>query len=148
MRAVACAALLPLAACGTYLAHDARQAVLGMNVVDLQGCAGVPQHVQQLDARELLLQYDFKTGTSAFTISALGDLNLQIGPQGECHAIFRVLRDGTVAGVNYAGTTASLAGPYAACAPLVKECVNHPDSTKLPPGYDAFAALLPARPHR
>jgi hypothetical protein len=48
-----------------------------------------------------------------------------------------------VAGVNYAGTTASLSGPYSACAPLIKERVNHPDRTELPKGYDAIAALVP-----
>lgn len=143
---VALLALLALSGCGTVLSHRARTAMLAMNVVDLQACAGIPTKAAKLDARELLLQYDYKADTAMVALSAFTYFSLQLGPKGECHALFRVLRDGTVAGVNYAGTTASLAGPYAACAPLIKECVDHPDATVLPAGYDAFATLLPAKP--
>ena len=72
-------ALLPtLAGCGALTAHQARDALLGMHVVDLQACAGVPAQVRKLDERELLLQYDYKAGDSPLSMSAFGQFSLQL----------------------------------------------------------------------
>lgn len=138
-------ALLPLlAGCGAYLAHDARTAILGMNAPDLIACAGIPTKVVKLTDRELLLQYDYSPPSSPlFSLKVLSDVDLAIGAKGACQAHFRVLREGVVSGVSYAGTSFSMNGPYSDCAPLIRECVNHPDSVALPAGYDAFAVMLP-----
>lgn len=114
-----------------------------MNAPDLLACAGVPTKVVKLTDRELLVQYDYNPPSGAlFSLKVLTYLDLNIGEKGACQAHFRILRDGTVSGVSYAGTSFSFNGPQADCAPLIRECVNHPDQTQLPANYDAFEYLL------
>ena len=136
-----------LAGCGAVTVHQARTDLLGMTAPDLLACAGVPDRVQALSRDELLLQYDYKPAAGSLfslTLPLVG--SLAVGAHGACEAHFRVLRDGTVSGVSYSGTSFSFSGPSADCVPLVRECVEHPDRTGLPAGYDAFAILLPKGP--
>ncbi len=66
--------------------------------------------------------------------------SISIGAGGGCTASFDVLRDGTVVDVDFPQSyhDGVLAEPYGSCAPLVQECLSHPGSTGLPPGYDLF----------
>lgn len=130
----------------TVTVHMARTAIVGMNVVDLQGCAGRPDSVTVLDQDELLVQYDSKTSgnaaSSAYTIALPFGATIKLGAQtGECHAHFRVFRDGTVAAVSFSGPI--LADAAAVCSGLVSECLMHPDQTELPKGFDAFVVMAP-----
>jgi hypothetical protein len=141
------ALLLMLSACSSYQVHKARQDILGMNAPDLLACAGVPDKVQQLSDNELMIEYDRAADNgSLLSIKALTLADISIGRSGACHAHFRILRDGTVSGVSFSGTSFSFSGPYGDCASLVKECVNEPDQTQLPPGYDVFSILMKDKP--
>ncbi len=134
-----------VAGCGAVTMHHARTDLLGMSAPDLMACAGGPDRVQALSSQELL-HYDYKpTPGNLFSVSLPIVGSLAVGARGACEAHFQVLRDGTVSGVSYSGTSFSFSGPSADCVPLVRECVEHPDRTGLPAGYDAFAVLLPAR---
>jgi hypothetical protein len=137
------ALLLLLGGCGSYQVHKARQDILGMSAPDLLACAGVPDKVQQLSDSELMVQYDRPADNgSLLSIKALTMADITLGRSGACHAHFRILRDGTVSGVSFSGTTFSFSGPYGDCASLIKECVEQPDRTQLPAGYDVFSILL------
>lgn len=130
----------------TVTVHVARTAIVGTNVIDLMGCAGKPDSVTALDADELLVQYDEKTvgnaSSSTYTIALPFGMTVKLGAvTGECHAHFRVFRDGTVAAVGFSGPI--LADAAAVCSGLVSECLMHPDQTQLPKGYDAFVAMAP-----
>ena len=118
------------------------QAILGMSAPDLLACAGVPDRVQQLSDNELMVQYDRAADNgSLLSVKALNLADISLGRSGACHAHFRILRDGTVSGVSFSGTTFSFSGPYGDCASLIRECVEQPDRTQLPPGYDVFNIL-------
>lgn len=137
-----CVPLL-LAGCGAYQVQQSRQAILGMNAPDLLSCAGVPDKVQKLSGNELMVQYDRAADNgSLLSVKALSLADISIGRSGACHAHFRILRDGTVSGVSFSGTTFSFSGPYGDCASLIRECVERPDKTQLPTGYDVFSILL------
>ena len=136
---------LAVCGCGTAQVYHARAAILGMNATDLIACAGIPDRVMQTSAAELLLQYDQKPlpNSAWLAVSLPFGIGAKLGAPAECHAHFRVLRDGTVAGVSFSGP--SMADNAGSCAGLVSECLEHPDQTALPPGYDAFSVLLPSK---
>ena len=137
------ALLLLLSGCNAYQVREARQDILGMSAPDLMACAGVPDKVQELSANELMVQYDRNADNgSLLSIKALNIADISLGRSGACHAHFRILRDGTVSGVGFSGTTFSFSGPYGDCASLIRECVEQPDRTQLPPRYDIFSILL------
>ena len=137
------ALLLMLGGCSAYQVREARQDILGMNAPDLLACAGVPDKVQELSANELMIQYDRAADNgSLLSIKALNLADISLGRSGACHAHFRILRDGTVSGVSFSGTTFSFSGPYGDCASLIRECVEQPDRAQLPPRYDIFSILL------
>ena len=99
--------------------------------------------VQELSGNELMFQYDRSADNgSLLSIKALNIADISLGRSGACHAHFRILRDGTVSGVSFSGTTFSFSGPYGDCASLIRECVEQPDRTQLPPQYDIFSILL------
>jgi hypothetical protein len=144
-------ALLTLGGCTvaeTVTVMRARDALVGMNVVDLMGCAGIPDKVVQTTDAEILLQYDTKTTAStngsSLTEALPFGLTAKFGEDsGECHFHARVFRDGTVAAVSFSGPMISDAA--AICSGMVSECLMHPDQTELPKGFDAMKALLPAK---
>jgi hypothetical protein len=129
-------ALLSLSACATYTTRQARTALPGMTVMDLQACAGIPDKKVQIGPADWLLEYRFaSSATPAFEVKVLTDLDLQIGNKGGCNLTVRAREPGYVVSVHYAGDEFSTSGPQSACAPLVRECTDHADHTKLPPGY-------------
>ena len=151
-RGPAILAALLLSGCGaaeTITVHDARQAMLGRNVVDVMACAGIPDRpALQTAPDELLLQYDYKAtasvGSSSFSVTLPFGFGAKLGAaSSECHMHLRVLRDGTVAGVSFSGP--ALADVNGVCSGMVSECVIHPDQTALPAGYDAIKTLLPSK---
>jgi hypothetical protein len=126
---------LSLTGCGAYEAREARHALIGLSVIDLQACAGVPSQVVGLDDHELLLDYSITSNEPQFSLKLLDDISMSLGPRGGCHFLARIDR-GRVAAVHYSGTVGSLDGPNAACAPLVNECLFRADRTAIPAGYD------------
>jgi hypothetical protein len=63
-------------------------------------------------------------------------------PTDTCHMQATVLRDGTVADVDFASTD-SLKDANGACGQLVKQCVYNQSDTGLPKDYDAFEYFFP-----
>jgi hypothetical protein len=54
------------------------------------------------------------------------------------------IRDGTVVDISFPGcTTSMIGGPYADAAPIVGECLRHPNDISLPIGYDAMKEPFP-----
>lgn len=143
-RPFALALVLLLTGCSAITVQEARDALLGTTAPDLLACAGVPDKVQKLSADELLIEYDRPADNAAlFSLNVATMAGIAVGRQGACHFHARILRDGTVSGVSFSDTSFSFAGPQGDCQALVAECVNHPDQTQLPPGYDVFSILLP-----
>lgn len=142
--------LMLLSGCATYDVHRVRNpmdtdTLIGRTVPDLVDCMGVGYTFKQTKPNEGVLQWDRKdtsTGLKA-TVTLLG--SIEIGGGGGCSVAFDVLRDGTVADVNFpnAYNDQLFAQPYGACRSLILECLNHPGSTGLPAGYDAFQWLNP-----
>jgi hypothetical protein len=136
--------LLALSGCGYYDARQARdplgaESMVGMSVVDLVDCAGVPDHVLQTGPDTAVAQWDYKAAGSALkaTIAVLG--SLEFGAGESCKLVATVLREGIVADVAFPGSRASVtSGPYAGCSVIVGECLDHPSRTTLPAGYDAW----------
>jgi hypothetical protein len=144
--------LLLLAGCGLAATHEARDplgshSLIGMTVSDLITCAGVPDKTIKLTDEVLLMQWqtaDSSKPAFDLTIPVLG--SLQLGTAGSCRMTADILREGTVADVDFPGASSSMwEGPYASCAPLAQECILHKGSTELPPKYDAFAVFLPTK---
>lgn len=130
------AACLALSACATVQTRNARTSLPGMNVMDLQACAGIPADVRRVGPADWLLEYRFtSSATPAFDLKVLTDLDLQIGNKGGCNLTVRAREPGYVVSVHYSGDEASTSGPQSACAPLVRECTTHADRTTLPAGY-------------
>jgi hypothetical protein len=131
------AAALLLSACATYDVRKARTNLAGMNVVDLQACAGVPaKKPTQISPTTWLLTYSFaSSATPAFSVKVLTDLDLEIGNKGGCSLTVRAAEPGYVQAVHFTNDEFSTSGPQAACAPLIRECVEHSDHSTLPAGY-------------
>lgn len=142
--------LVGLTGCGyaeTHAARDplGRRTLIQMNVQDLTACAGFPDtgRVLQTSADEMQMQWSVTSNTPAFKMTVPLIASIQLGDAGSCKMLARVFRDGTVAGVNFPGATASLTGgPYSACGQIVSECLIQKDQVALPKGYDAFAYYL------
>ncbi len=140
-------ALLILEGCSAITVQQARDALLGMTAPDLLACAGVPDKIQQISADELLVEYDRPADNAAlFSLNIATMAGIAVGREGACHFHARILRDGTVSGISFSDTSFSFSGPEGDCQGLVAECVNHPDQTQLPHGYDVFSVLLPKDP--
>ena len=129
--------LLILSACsGAYDAHQARTALPGMTVPDLEACAGSPVQVKQITPTDWLLAYRVQSSAApAFSVKVLTDLDLEIGDKGGCNLTIRAREPGYVVAAHYAGTEFSTEGTNAACGPLVAECTSRADHTRLPAGY-------------
>ena len=145
--------LLPLllAGCGAVASREARDpygALIGMAAPDLLACAGQPDRVQQTGPGTLIAQWDYHAEPAkvlSVSVTLVGTVDVGGGAR-SCKMVATVLRDGTVADVAFPGRDASLTAlPYAGCDVLVRECVDHPSSTGVPAGYDAFHYLLPAK---
>lgn len=147
-RFLAAFSLLALSGCGlveTHVARDPmnRNSLIGRNVVDLVDCAGVPTQTQLTGPDTGVIEYTYKASGSPPLQVALTPFSLSFGSDESCNAVFTILRDGTVADVTFPASQSSLtSGPYAGCGVLVAECLAHPGSTQLPPGYDAFKYVL------
>lgn len=141
--------LLLLSGCGamsSIQARDPRGVLIGHNVVDLLDCAGIQDAKQQIAPDVGILQWSFKSNDPQIkaTIAVIGTISLGSAPQCKMAATF--LRDGTVVDISFPGcTTSMIGGPYADAAPIVGECLRHPNAISLPPGYDAMMMLFPPK---
>lgn len=144
------AGALALTGCGGYMAREARTRLPGTTLPDLIACAGVPDHRMRVDRLEWVLVYDQSSAVQpslTASVSALASLvkpAVTMGAAGTCRAIVRIYGN-RVRSVHYAGPSGTFEGPNAACAPLVRDCLSHPDRTVLPADYDAGAVLGEAR---
>ncbi|NHO32679.1 hypothetical protein [Acetobacter fallax] len=112
-----------------------------MPLPDLLSCAGKPARTMQISQTDWILSYDQNEPVQpAVTLSSTLPPGitptLALGASGTCHTVIRV-HAGYVAAVHFTGVTLSMAGPTAACAPLIRECVENADRTSLPADYDA-----------
>ena len=120
--------------------YRSREALIGMSATDLIACAGVPNQSMRNGPNEVLLQWDEKPAAgSAWLVLPTLFGTVRLGAPSECHFHARVLRDGTVAGVSFSGP--SIADDAGSCSGLIAECYVHPDSTRIPAGFDAFEML-------
>ncbi|GBR03032.1 hypothetical protein [Acetobacter oeni] len=111
-----------------------------MTLPDLLSCAGKPVHTMQISPADWILSYDQDEPVQpAVTVSSTLPLGItptvSLGASGTCHTVIRI-HDGYVAAVHFTGVTLTMKGATAACAPLIRECVEHSDRTSLPADYD------------
>ena len=116
-------ALVMLSSCSEIATH-ARTELIGMSRSDLISCAGVPDKSVSLPDREVLQYEQNQQVQGPLDIKGPMSLELSLGGKGTCHAVV-TLRNGVVSGVGYTGPSGTLLGPYAACVPIVRGCVNH-----------------------
>jgi hypothetical protein len=136
--------------CGLAATHEARdplgsRSLIGRNITDLEVCAGSHDRVLKLTDDRLLFEWRTADTTKPALSLTTPVGSLELGTAGACRMTTDVMRDGTVADVDFPGATGSFwEGPYASCAALAQECLLHRGATSLPRGYDAFAVFLPA----
>ncbi|MFT9385506.1 hypothetical protein [Acetobacter sp.] len=121
-RAVLTLTLL-LSACAS-IPTRARHDLIGMPRPDLIACAGVPDNREALPDGEVLEWRQDQPVQGPLTLKTPFSLELDLGGHGTCHLVAR-LRQGQVVQVEYTGPSVTLAGPYAACRPLVQACERH-----------------------
>ncbi|MGG6429381.1 hypothetical protein ACQ5TV_05295 [Acetobacter ghanensis] len=112
--------LLALSGCST-VPMRAKHDLIGMPRSDLIACAGVPDNAASLPDGEVLQWRQDQQVQGPLTLKTPFSMELDVGGHGTCHFVAR-LRQGRVAQVEYTGPSATLAGPYAACRPLVLAC--------------------------
>ena len=138
-HAAALAALLVLAGCGSWDAHQARTRLIGAAEPDIIACMGAPAERQFISADEHVLQWDYaQTGTDVDI--AFGLYEAKLGRPGICHASIRFV-DGRVRTVNYAGTVVTATDPDSVCGNLVHDCLWHRQDNPLPPDFTSTGIL-------
>jgi hypothetical protein len=145
---------LILAACaptGARVADTARHQLVGMDVNDLQACAGIPNRTQTLGDGTRLLSYEQKNdnvGGFNVNLPVVGGFSLA-GSGTYCHVLVRVAQN-RVIGINYTGDNDDVAGENGVCAPIVRGCVRQPVPAFVPPELapttPAVLAPAPAGP--
>jgi hypothetical protein len=148
MRAVSLIAALLLSGCGLVATQQARDplgadTLLGHSIVDVIGCAGIPDARQRLGDEFAVAEWTYKSTVPGFKLvfPLLG--SVQFGGGSQCKMTTTFLRDGTVVDIGFPGCTGTLfGGPYADARPLVGECLAHPNGDALPAGFDAFTYLF------
>jgi len=144
-------ALLWLAGCGyndSKVAHRAQHELLGMSAEDLQTCLGLPDRRLQITPSTELLTYIAASNTAGGAnapIPIFGGVYYAGG--GYCHATFKLV-NGAVTEVRFAGDDNELIGTDGFCAPIVAECLKHPEhyAPVRPPTleHDSFSLPPPA----
>lgn len=120
LRIFASLALLCVAGCSS-LPTRAQQDLLGLPRSDLIACAGVPDNREILPEGEVLQWRQDAQVQGPLTLKTPFAFELDVGGHGTCHFVAR-LQHGRVVQIDYTGPSATLAGPYAACSPLVQAC--------------------------
>ena len=140
--------MLAVCGCAPWDVHEVRdplspRTLIGMTAPDVVQCMGTEFSWRQTKPDEAVMMYARKDASVAARISAPVFGSLELGGGGGCAVTFDIQRGGQVRDVNFPQSynDALLAEPYHACKPLIAECQNHPGSTGLPPGYDAFLYL-------
>jgi hypothetical protein len=106
------------------VAKRARQSVVGISVLDLDMCAGLPTKSERISKDVEVRSYERSQSASSglnLSLPLIGG-GLQLGNGGYCIATFKIV-DGEVRQLTYAGATASAGLQYALCAPIVRTCV-------------------------
>lgn len=140
--AVMLASLLLLGGCGTLQADRARTQLVGATEPDTISCMGVPAEKQFISHDQSVMQWDYvQTGTDVDV--EFGIYALKLGRPGICHAVIRFDR-GYVRSVHYTGVDVSPVNPDSICGRMVKDCLDHPEITILPPDFSNVAVLTGA----
>jgi hypothetical protein len=140
-----------LSSCATYDVHEIRDpqskhSMIGMSVPDLIDCMGTDFVFKPTKPDEGVMMWTRKDTSTALkaTLTLVG--SVELGGGGGCSVSADVLRDGTAVDFDFPQSynDGLLTEPFHACRALVAECLNHPGSTGLPKGYDAWVYLDPA----
>ncbi|MBC9208442.1 hypothetical protein IBL26_16465 [Roseomonas aerophila] len=129
-----CLALASCAPSGAQVTDAARQQLVGMDVSDLQACAGIPNRTQTLGDGTRLLSYEQKNenvGGLNISLPVVGGFSLA-GSGTYCHVLVRVAQN-RVIGLNYTGDNDDVGGQNGVCAPIVRGCVRQPVPAYVPP---------------
>ncbi len=139
------AGLLALAGCSA-LPERARTHLVGTALPDLLACVGRPDSRVRVGDDDWVLGFApqvLAAPALSASVPVLGDAlkpTVSVSNAESCRMIVRI-RSGRVASVHYVGASFLLSGANGACAPLVRDCLIHPDHTALPAGYSADAVL-------
>lgn len=123
LRKTACFGLFLLTSACSGLPLRAKHDLIGMPRSDLIACAGVPDNAVTLPDGEVLQWRQDQAVQGPLTFKGPFSLELDLSGHGTCHFVARV-RNNRVAQVEYTGPSDTLLGRYAACAPLVRACVQ------------------------
>ncbi len=108
-------------------ARRAQAALLGYSSVELQSCLGAPDQRSAIGDTQILSYYATSTGGGGVnvTLPVIGG-GLSVSGGGYCHATVRLDHD-RVTRIRYSGETDATFSPDAYCAPIVRECLAHPE---------------------
>lgn len=133
------AGLLALACCSA-LPERARRQLVGTSLPDLVACAGRPASQMRVGVDDWVLGWTpvtTATPSVSCAVPLLGDLvkpTVSASASATCRMSARV-RAGRVVSLHYLSTSSLPLGSEVACAPIVRDCMAHPDQTTLPSGY-------------
>lgn len=143
MRVAALASLLLLlGSCGTLQAYRARTRLVGATEPDIISCMGVPTERQFIDIDQSVMQWDYVQSGTDLDLE-FGLYELKLGRPGICHAAIRFDR-GYVRAVHFTGVDVSPTNPDSICGRLVKDCLDHRETTPLPADFSNVAVLTGA----
>jgi hypothetical protein len=109
------------------IATEAQQKLVGMSEPDLEACVGAPDNHSTFGHTDILTYNGNATSNGGIdlTLPIVGGINFAGG--GYCHATFRV-EDGRVTELRYTGDADATFGHNAYCAPIIRSCVQQPET--------------------
>ena len=131
--------LLLLDGCGTLQAYRARTQLVGATEPDIISCMGVPAERQIITADQSVMQWDYVQSGTDLDLE-VGIYALKLGRPGICHAAIRFDR-GYVRAVHFTGVDVSPTNPDSICGRLVKDCLDHRETTPLPADFNSLGVL-------
>jgi hypothetical protein len=106
------------------IADRARHELVGMQMVDLEACLGVPDQHASFGNTDILTWYATSSSNISYGIPFIGGVTGSNG--GNCHATAR-LENGRVIELRYTGEKNATGAASAYCAPIVRSCMAQPE---------------------
>jgi hypothetical protein len=107
-------------------AETAQQNLVGWSKLAVETCLGAPVHESSLGNTDILTYGATSTDSHMVSLGLPFVIGISVSGGGYCNAVIRV-QGGRVAEVRYIGETNAYFGARDAyCAPIVRNCVEHP----------------------
>lgn len=112
------------------VAERGRSALIGMRDTAIRMCAGHPNNEDKIAGGKIWMYEHTATPPGGITVAPVlpmlpfGGASIVAAGNGYCRVQLR-MQDGRVTEVSYAGATAEFGERDAACAPIVRNCIDY-----------------------